>query len=61
MEFFEWWGGLNVWLKVGTALVLLISTLLWLSGTFWPWGWVAGVVLLLFSIPSDRERKGYHD
>ena len=62
MIFFEWWAGLNTWLKVSIALVLLlISTVLWLAGRFWPWGWVAGGVLLLFSFPSKAQRDGYHD
>jgi hypothetical protein len=39
MGFFEWWAGLPVWLRYGTALVFLaVSTVLWLSGRFWPWG-----------------------
>ena len=59
---FEWWAGLPWLLRVCVALVfLLISTILWLAGRFWPWGWAIGVVLLLFSFPSAGERKGYHD
>ena len=62
MGFFEWWAGLNTWLKVGVALAfLLASTGLWLSGTFWPWGWGVGVMLLVFALPSRAQRKGYHD
>jgi len=59
---FEWWSELDWKLRVGVALaLLLVSTLLWLAGRFWPWGWAVGVVLLLFSFPSSAERKGYHD
>ena len=58
----EWWAGLPWWLRFGVAgLFLLVSTALWFAGRFWPWGWVLGVVLLLFSFPSSNERKGYHD
>ena len=59
---FEWWAGLPWWLRLIVAQVfLLVSTLLWFAGTFWPWGWAVGVVLLLFSFPSNAEKKGYHD
>ena len=59
---FEWWGGLPWGLRAGVALLfLLASTILWFMGTFWPWGWVVGVVLLLFSFPSNSEKKGYQD
>lgn len=59
----EWWGGLPWWLRLGVALLfLLASTVLWFGfDRFWPWGWVVGVVLLLFSFPNDAERRGYHD
>jgi hypothetical protein len=61
-QFFERWGGLSPWLRLGVALLfLLISTALWLAGRFWPWGWVIGGVLLMFSFPSGPERRGYHD
>jgi hypothetical protein len=59
---FEWWAGLNTWLKVGVAVFfLLISTVLWFMGYFFPWGWAVGVILLIFSFPSQSQRRGYHD
>src|SRR5262245_60432473 len=62
MGLFEWFGGLRWWVRLCVALFfLLLSTLLWLAGYFWPWGWAVGGVLLLFSFPSDAEKKGYHD
>jgi hypothetical protein len=61
-DLLEWWGGLSPWLRYGVALVfLLISTILYFAGTFWPWGWAVGGVLLLLSFPSSAEKKGYHD
>jgi hypothetical protein len=62
MRFFELWASLPHLLRFGVASVfLLISTVLWFTGAFWPWGWVVGVVLLIFSFPSASEKKGYHD
>lgn len=62
MGFFGWWSDLPTWLRYGTAIVfLLISTVLWFGGSFWPWGWVVGIVLLLMAGPSKAEKKGYHD
>jgi hypothetical protein len=62
MPFFEWWAGLSLWLRFGVAaFFLLISTVLWLCNRFWPWGWAIGIALLLFSFPSQNERRGYHD
>lgn len=59
---FGWWTDLPWGLRVAVALLfLLASTVLWFAGWFWPWGWAIGVVLLLFSFPSDAEKKGYHD
>jgi hypothetical protein len=58
----EWWGGLRPVLRFGVAIAfLLLSTGLWLAGRFWPWGWAIGVALLLFSFPSEAEKRGYHD
>jgi hypothetical protein len=61
MRLFEWWAGLPTVFKLGVAgLFLLVSTVMWFaSDTFWPYGWIAGVVLLLLSFPSGP--KGYHD
>ena len=60
--FFDWWAGLNTWLKVGVAgLLLLTSTVLLFMERFWPWGWGAGAILLLFSFPNQAQKKGYHD
>ncbi|MEX2215070.1 MAG: hypothetical protein WD768_13125 [Phycisphaeraceae bacterium] len=58
---FQWWLDLPWWLRYGVALgLLLISTLLFFfANTVWPWGWVAGGVLLVFSSPSDSEKNGY--
>jgi hypothetical protein len=50
---FEWWAGLNPTAKYGVSFLFLgISTVLWLRGVFWPWGWAVGGVLLLFSLGS---------
>ena len=62
MAFFEWYGGLPTGLRLAVAFALLAaSTVMWFAGRFWPWGWVAGVVLLMFAFPSRAARKGYHD
>jgi hypothetical protein len=63
MKFFEWWGGLPWQLRIGVALLILVLSAIhwWIFQTFWPWGWAAGIVMLLFSFPSSSEWKGYHD
>ena len=62
MGFFDWWSDLSPWIRYGVALVFLtISTALWFGGTFWPYGWVVGIILLLMAGPSDAEKMGYHD
>lgn len=62
MWIYEWLAGLNPWIKAGVGLLfLLISTMLWIGGVFWPWGWFIGVVLIMISPPSDAQKKGYHD
>ena len=62
MLFFEWWGSLSPKIRIGLSLfLLLISTGLWFAKIFWPWGWVAGTIMLMFSFPSQNEKRGYHD
>lgn len=62
MGIFEWFAGLNTWVKVSVSLLLILSsTLLWFAGWFWPWGWAVGVILLLCSFPNDVQKRGYHD
>ena len=57
---FDWWIDLPPWLRYGVAVAFLaVSTVLWFVGYFWPWGWVVGLVLLMFAGPSDSEKKGY--
>jgi len=47
---FEWWSDQPVWKRLSCSLSLLgISTVLYFSGIFWPWGWAIGGVLLLFT------------
>ena len=60
MLFFEWWGGLHWGLRLGVAgAFIAISTITFIAGRFWPWGWAVGLVLLVFGGPSDSEKKGY--
>ncbi len=62
MAIFEWYASLSPVFRFGVALLFIaISTVLWFTGTFWPWGWGAGIVLLCFAFPSRAEQKGYHD
>lgn len=62
MELFEWYGGLSPWIRFGVALFfLLVSTVLWLAGVFFPYGWGVGLILLVFAFPYRSEKKGYHD
>ncbi len=59
---FAWWSELPAVLRFGVAvLFLLASTGLWFAGYFWPYGWVVGTVLLIFSFPNKAQERGYHD
>jgi len=41
--------------RYGIAIAfLLLSTILYFCGWFWPWGWVLGTVLLFFADLPDR-------
>jgi len=57
---FEWFAEIPWWVRLSVALAfILASTIIWFAGYFWPWGWAVGAVLLMFSFPSDSEKKGY--
>jgi hypothetical protein len=61
-DLFEWWAGLSPWVRFGVAILFLLAAAVrWVTGTFSPWLWGIGIVLLLFAFPSKTERKGYHD
>ena len=62
MGFIQWWADLPAWLRYGVSLALIgVSTyLFFFANRFWPWGWALGLVLLIFSGPSDPEKKGYN-
>ena len=56
----DWWAGLTPWVRFLVPIALIaISTGLLLAGILWIWGWLVGGILLLFSGPSDSEKKGY--
>ena len=61
----DWWTGLPWKWRMGVALgVIGLGALLWLSAVWVRGGFVlgaAGVAMLLFSFPSNAERRGYHD
>ena len=47
----EWWAGQTGWVKYGIPIgLLLISGILYLCGTLWPFGWGMGGVLLVGSL-----------
>jgi hypothetical protein len=57
----DWWAGLSPWWRYGVSIALiLLSTVMWFLGKLWIWGWLVGVILLLFSGSSDSEKRGYH-
>lgn len=54
-NWFEWWVGLSPWVRYGVSLFFLaISTVIWLCGYFWPWGWAVGGALLFASFLIDE-------
>lgn len=58
---FEWWYDINHWARKGIAVgILLLTTIIFLCGWFWPWGWAVGGVLLLFSGRNDSDKSGYN-
>ena len=55
MWLFEWWSGLSRWVRYGVAVAFLVlSTIIYFCGYFWPWGWAIGIVLLFFADLPER-------
>lgn len=62
MGLLEWYFGFPPLVRFLISLVpLALSTVLWLAGSFWPWGWGIGAVLLCASFPTDGERNKWGD
>lgn len=54
MELLQWYFDFSVWTRVKIALApIIISTVMYFCGLFWPWGWGVGVLLLCFAFTSD--------
>ena len=62
MVLIELWCGLDWKIRIGIGVLLIVvSTILYFSGRFWPWGWAAGTVAILFGGRSKQEKNGYGD
>jgi len=48
--------GIAAKLGIG-AFMLAVSTGLWFSGRFWPWGWAIGVIFLLWGLMTIGDKK----
>jgi hypothetical protein len=58
MWLIEFWTGLPMWLRLLVPLGLLgASTIMWLDGWIWPYGWIVGSVLLVACIPDKKRSK----
>ena len=56
----EWWANLDPKIRITIPVILLIiSTVLFFIGILWIWGWVVGVILILFGGRSKAEKSGY--
>jgi hypothetical protein len=55
----KFFSGFRLYFLIPGLLMVLLSTLIFFGGYFWPWGWAVGVVLLAFSGKSRSEKKGY--
>lgn len=59
---FDWFFGLRPLHRFLFALVPLgISTVLFFSGRFWPWGWGVGAIMLMLSFPTRGEKSEWGD
>lgn len=62
MGLFEWYFGLRPLHRFFCSLVpLALSTIIFLNGRFWPWGWVVGAIMFLASFPTRSEKSEWGD
>ena len=58
----RWWSESSGWIKYGFPVVLLaVSTIAWLAGCFWPWGWAVGAALLVASVAFSDVKSGWEN
>ena len=56
MDIVEWLIHSKMARFISGLILVGVSTVIWMSGYFWPWGWVVGVILLLAAIPERGKR-----
>lgn len=53
---FDWYLELSRWQKVGASLLVLgASGVMWMLGSFWPWGWAIGVIMFVGAFLFDDD------
>ena len=55
----KWLAGFKLGMLAVSIVLIAISTIFFVEGEFWPWGWAVGIVFSFFSFKSETEKKGY--